>query len=101
MEKIYVILGQGEKNHSLIHQQFIQNERQNDPKNRTFEQAKLGFREWMITIVKKMQVMQIQAQSKTVEFYVTQEKNYYNPMTQFLNIYYQKTSKIAILSPFL
>ena len=50
---------------------------------------------------KNAQVMQIQAQSKTVEFYVTQEKNYYNPMAQFLNIYYQKTSKIAILSPFL
>ena len=32
---------------------------------------------------KKMLVTQIKAHSKAAELHVTQEKNYFNPMTQF------------------
>ena len=62
---------------------------------------KLGFRESMITTIKKCKWHKYKLNQKLPSCMSLRKKNYNNPMTQFWNIYYQKTSKIAILSPFL
>ena len=63
--------------------------------------AKLGFWEWMKTIVKKCTWHKYKLNQKLPSCMLLRKKNYYNPMTQCSNIYYQKTSEIAISSPFL
>ena len=53
-----------------------------------------------MTIVKKCKWHKYKLNLKLPTCILLRKKNYYNPMTQSWNIYYQKTSKIAILSPF-
>ena len=55
--------------------------------------------EWMITILKNVSDKYKLNQKLTISMLL--KKYYYNPMTQFWNIYFQKVSKNAFLLPFL